>query len=1239
MAVSSIQQSLNAGEISPELFGQVSLQKYGSAATTLRNCVVGYRGGSFSRGGLAFVDRTKQTPANSGPPYIIPFQFSITQGYVLEFGDFYLRFVFQGGYVLESPVTATGATRANPCVISVSGTPFANGDWVFGSGFVGMTQLNGQTFIVQGVASGHFSLTDLDGNALDSTAYGAYVSGGTFSRLYTVVTPYLAIDLPYLKYSQSADVMTLTCSNPITGREYPSYDLTRLAGNSWTLVASDFDAVIQPPANVAASPNSVAPSSGINAKFGYQVTAVDSKGNESAASMIATCDGADLTVEAGTNTITWSYVTGAVVYNIYRSPSAVNNTDGTGAPIPAGSIYGFVGSSFGNQFLDTSSAPDISQTPPTHQNPFAPGQILAVNITSGGSGVTAVTYSLTTIAGVDFAGYAVVTGGSLGAFVIVDSGQDFAPGDSIAFNGSGYASGAIVFGSTNPSKGDTITLNGIVFTFETSPVGVRQVRIGTTLAQTLSALLYVLSISTTPAINVASYTQDGGSTSLIITYNTAGTGGNAYTLAASRAQPSGIAASGTLTFSLNPTATQTIVLNGVTWTFVASGATGNQTNIQGTLALTLTQLASDLNASATTGIVVASYTVSATVLTVTYENASSAGDAYTLSGGTSGATPSGATLSGAYQGLTGGAGAGGTAPTATLDVGPTSGTYPGVVAYFQQRRIFANTFNNPDTFWTSKTGLYANFDSSIPVKATDAITASPWTEQVNGIQWLVPMPGGLIAMTGKRAWQIMGEGSYQLNVQPITPATTQAQPQAFNGCSPTVMPIVIDYDVLFVQAIGDTTVRDLSWNFWVNIYTGNDLTILSSHLFLYNRILQWAWAREPYKIVWSVRDDGTMLSLTYLKEQEVYGWARHDTLGLVVGIASVSEPPVDAIYTVTQRFPPYAGPAGIYVMERMDNRIWQSVEDAYAVDSAVSNPMVSPPAQLFAVNGAGDSVTFNAVIPEFGTAPFSAASVGQVIRMGGGIATVTGYVNSLQVTGDWALTPGHSAMGLPYAPAGEWTIASQITTIRAQHLAGMTLAGLADGVPVSGLVADSLGNVTLPFTASNVKIGLPFAVQMQTPYLNGGEPTIQGRRKVIPAVTLRLSASGSGFQMGTNQPDGSTHNPPRIAPPWSNLSTGNTLNPTGGQDPADSYTSPGGQTVTQLWTGDLRILGEGAEWNSKGQVAIQQTLPLAMEIVAVIPETLDGDIPEAGYAPQQSGNQQPPQGQNRIARGPGKWQL
>lgn len=1111
MTASLIQSALSAGEIAPELYGEVSLAKYNSAVTTGRNAVVNYRGGALSRGGLAFTGRCKQSTSGSGPPRPIPFQFSNNQGYVLEFGDFYMRVVFQGGYVLEDPVTLTGATKANPCQISVTGTPFANGNWVFISGVVGMTQLDGNSYIVAGATGGSFTLKDLNGNAVDSTAFAAYVSGGTARRYYTITTPYLASDLAFLKFSQTADVMSLTCSNPESGNEYAPYDLTRLAADDWTLIQTAFEPVIVPPTTVSAVANAQAPSSGVNATFAYVVTAVDDKGNESIASGVVSCHGADLQVEAGTNTVTWSLVSGARYYNIYRGPTSVDASS-TPVPVPAGSIFGFVGSAYGTQFSDTNTTPSLSQTPPTHKDPFAQGQILAVKITDAGSGLFFVSYAITTAGGSGFAGQPALVAGSLGAFQITNPGHGYAPGDSIAFNGAGVASGSVKSGAVNAAASQTITLNGIVWTFVTSTPTGNQVLIGGSLATTLNNLITALNASSDPAMTVASYSIDVTGQNLLVTYKTAGTAGNAYTLAAS---------------------------------------------------------------------------------------------AWTVSGAT----------------LTGGSGTGtGADPTAILEVGPTSGTYPGVNAYFQQRHFFANSLNNPDTLWASKTGLYNNMDVSIPTQATDAITASPWTEQVNGIQWLIPMPGGLIAMTGLRAWQVVGEGSYQLNSQPITPSTTQAQPQAFNGCSSTIPPIVIDYDVLYVQAIGDTTVFDLSWNFWVNIYTGNDLTILSSHLFLTRKIIQWAWARQPYKVLWACCDDGTLISLTYLKEQNVYGWMRHDTQGLIVGVCSITEPPINAVYVVIQRF---TAAFSYFSMERMDARVWQSVEDTYAVDAGVSNPMPTFNAAAFASAFVG-SVTIATSAPVF-----DANSVGKVIRMNGGIATVTHYTNSETVTATWSLSPTGSPIGI-FAPPNTWTMTAPVAKLNAPHLAGLSpIVGLADGVPISGLIVSPDGTVALPFAASNVKIGLGFTVQIQTPYLNG-DSVVQGARKVIPAVTMRLAGSSS-FMIGTNQPDGAAQNPPVIAPTWAGLAPANTLMATSGQTPPVTYTSPSGQTVTPLWTGDLRVVGRGAAWNSKGQVAIQQSLPLPLQILAVMPEVLPGDLPDIQVKPQQTPGQ--------PARGPGRWMI
>ena len=166
-------------------------------------------------------------------------------------------------------------------------------------------------------------------------------------------------------------------------------------------------------------------------------------------------------------------------------------------------------------------------------------------------------------------------------------------------------------------------------------------------------------------------------------------------------------------------------------------------------------------------------------------------------------------------------------------------------------------------------------------------------QQVNAIKYMIGMPGGLIMLTSGGAWQISG-GSPNAAV---TPTTITATPQAYNGCS-DVPPLAINYDILYVF---NSTVRDLSYNFYTNIYTGVDISLLSNHLFIGYTIKEWAYAEEPFKVVWAVRSDGKLLSLTYLKEQEIQGWAQHDTYGKFESISTVREGSENVIYAVVSR--------------------------------------------------------------------------------------------------------------------------------------------------------------------------------------------------------------------------------------------------------------------------------------------------------------------------------------------------
>jgi len=242
--------------------------------------------------------------------------------------------------------------------------------------------------------------------------------------------------------------------------------------------------------------------------------------------------------------------------------------------------------------------------------------------------------------------------------------------------------------------------------------------------------------------------------------------------------------------------------------------------------------------------------------------------------------------------------------------------FPNCCAYFQQRHVFAGFFANPQGIEFTKIKDYFNFNYSLPIKDDDGISIVLVSNQVNFVQHLLSMPNGLIALTEFGAWQISGGGA--LN-QPITPSNVIATSQSYVGITPNVAPIVINYDIVYVSARGNT-VRDLTYNFYTNIYTGTDISIMSSHLLEGVTITDWAYADTPNKLLWIIRSDGIALSLAFMKEQEINGWSQHKTNGLYKAVCSVVEGPQNAVYYAIQRPSPngsFPGSGTIFLEEQL----------------------------------------------------------------------------------------------------------------------------------------------------------------------------------------------------------------------------------------------------------------------------------------------------------------------------------
>lgn len=250
------------------------------------------------------------------------------------------------------------------------------------------------------------------------------------------------------------------------------------------------------------------------------------------------------------------------------------------------------------------------------------------------------------------------------------------------------------------------------------------------------------------------------------------------------------------------------------------------------------------------------------------------------------------------------------------------GNYPGVVGIYQQRLVFARSDRQRQTVWCSQPGNFKNFACSYPLKDDDSIEATMDSRKMDEIRHLLLLKRALVVLTAGAEWTM----SPGLNSDAITPSSTRFESQSFFGSS-RVPPLTAGDSILILQGSG-TVVRDLYYTV-TEEYTGMELSILAEHL-LERPVVDWTWQLNPYHAVYAVREDGVLLTLTYLREQEVYAWSEHRTEGAYRSVCCLRRDQVDELYFVVER-------DGAYFLEMQEPRAWgTAVADSFFVDCGLS---------------------------------------------------------------------------------------------------------------------------------------------------------------------------------------------------------------------------------------------------------------------------------------------------------------
>ena len=251
--------------------------------------------------------------------------------------------------------------------------------------------------------------------------------------------------------------------------------------------------------------------------------------------------------------------------------------------------------------------------------------------------------------------------------------------------------------------------------------------------------------------------------------------------------------------------------------------------------------------------------------------------------------------------------------------------YPGAVSYFEQRRCFAGTLNQPQNIWMTRSGTESNMSYSLPIRDDDRISFRVAAREANTIRHIVPLTQ-LLLLTSSAEWRVTS-----INSDAITPTTISVRPQSYIGAS-NVQPVIINNNLIYVASRGGH-VRECSYSWQANGFITGDLSIRSAHLFDNLDVGDMAYSKAPFPVVWFISNSGKLLGLTYIPEQQIGSWHQHDTDGLFESCTVVAEGNEDILYVVVKRT---INGSSVRYVERLASRQFADQTDAFFVDCGLT---------------------------------------------------------------------------------------------------------------------------------------------------------------------------------------------------------------------------------------------------------------------------------------------------------------
>ena len=517
--------------------------------------------------------------------------------------------------------------------------------------------------------------------------------------------------------------------------------------------------------------------------------------------------------------------------------------------------------------------------------------------------------------------------------------------------------------------------------------------------------------------------------------------------------------------------------------------------------------------------------------------------------------------------------------TATWRLGIWSETtgYPAASTFHKNRLCFAGATDTPQRIDLSRTGDFENFEPTQAdgtVLDDSAATTTLSADTVNAIRWMADDEKGLVVGTVGGEWVVRPDD----NGGALTPNNIQATRSSAFGTA-NIRPARVGRAIIFVQR-ALKKVRELAYVFEDDGFRAPDMTLIAEHI-TQDGVVELAYQGEPQSIVWMCLTDGSLIGMTYDRDQKILGFHRHQLGGYSDAYSSVqakvesiavipnAEGTASELYMVVNR---YINGATKRYIEYM-KPFWDdadNVEDAFYVDSGLT---LDTPVTISGITQASPGVVTATAHPFSDGDIIRITNVGGMTEINGKIYKVANSATNTFELNTRADVDVDTSAFTAYQSGGQ--ARERVTSISGlTHLEGQTVSVLAEGSPVADVVVAS-GAITVNET-SKAQVGLGYNSDMQTLRYDVGSRngTAQGKLQRIHRIIIRFYQSMGG----------------KVGRDSSNL------NPLIFRKGGDSM-----DTAVPLYDGDVEIEWDG-EYSKESLIFIRQDQPLPMTVCAIMPQ-------------------------------------